>query len=29
VLLDELLSIFPAPSVEMKTLPNDFTVRMP
>jgi hypothetical protein len=29
ILLDELLSIFPAPTAEMKTLPNDFVVRMP
>jgi alpha-mannosidase len=29
LLLDELLPLFPKPTVEMKTLPNDFTVRMP
>jgi alpha-mannosidase len=29
ILLDELLSIFPPPTAEMKTAPNDFTVRMP
>ena len=29
LLLDELFSTFPAPTTEMKTLPNDFTVRMP
>ena len=29
LLLDELFSTFPAPTVEMKTQPNDFTVRMP
>jgi hypothetical protein len=26
LLLDELLPLFPKPAVEMKTLPNDFTV---
>lgn len=29
LLLDELLTNFPAPRAEFKTLPNDFTVRMP
>jgi len=29
ILLDELMEIFPEPEVDMVTLPNDFTVRMP
>jgi hypothetical protein len=29
ILLDELLAKYPAPESVMKTLPNDFTVRMP
>ncbi len=29
VLLEDLPAILPPPTVEMKTLPNDFTVRMP
>jgi hypothetical protein len=29
ILLDELMDIFPEPEMEMVTLPNDFTVRMP
>jgi hypothetical protein len=29
MLLDELLQNFPTPKAEFKTLPNDFTVRMP
>jgi alpha-mannosidase len=29
LLLEDLLSVFPKPTADMKTLPNDFTVRMP
>ncbi len=29
LLVDELFDLFPAPKVDMRTLPNDFTVRMP
>ena len=29
LLLEELPSVFPKPTTEMKTLPNDFSVRMP
>jgi len=29
ILLDDLLSLFPEPEAEFKTMPDDFTVRMP